>query len=388
MVIKQHSALKFQNIVKMDKKIPKFIYIDDEEPQIVESFIHGLNDTGKIKVVRLDFSESKSMELLCGLIKTQDCDGLLMDLRLDGEGVNRLGISATPIAQQIRTLAAQKEIPEYPIVLCSTLKKLKATYEADLTSHDLFDCIFTKTEYDRDKAATKMSALANGYNLVQSSNGDLFKLLDRQLPDKIDNRIFERFISNKHFGGFEFLSYIINEIFHHSGILVKENVLAARLGVDIDASGNAWKEVLARLSDIGAVYSGVLSDGWKRYWADVINDFFEKVSDGELLPILTAKERVDILETKLNIKGLKAADTLKYCTSSMFWSVCEGYKKPLDPAEGYEVFESDVLKSWQESKYMSFAAVVSEKFPKIRLTTEAQARFHRNKIELREKSKK
>ena len=49
MVIKQHSALKFQNIVKMDKKIPKFIYIDDEEPQIVESFIHGLNDTGKFK---------------------------------------------------------------------------------------------------------------------------------------------------------------------------------------------------------------------------------------------------------------------------------------------------------------------------------------------------
>ena len=42
----------------MDKKIPKFIYIDDEEPQIVESFIHGLNDTGKIKVVRLDFSLS------------------------------------------------------------------------------------------------------------------------------------------------------------------------------------------------------------------------------------------------------------------------------------------------------------------------------------------
>ncbi|WP_288091093.1 hypothetical protein, partial [Alistipes finegoldii] len=77
----------------MDKKIPKFIYIDDEEPQIVESFIHGLNDTGKIKVVRLDFSESRSMEPLCELIKTQDCDGLLMDLRLDGEGVNRLGIS-------------------------------------------------------------------------------------------------------------------------------------------------------------------------------------------------------------------------------------------------------------------------------------------------------
>ena len=187
MVIKQHSALKFQNIVKMDKKIPKFIYIDDEEPQIVESFIHGLNDTGKIKVVRLDFSESKSMELLCGLIKTQDCDGLLMDLRLDGEGVNRLGISATPIAQQIRTLAAQKEIPEYPIVLCSTLEKLKATYEADLTSHDLFDCIFTKTEYDRDKAATKMSALANGYNLVQSSNGDLFKLLHRKIGRHFSN---------------------------------------------------------------------------------------------------------------------------------------------------------------------------------------------------------
>lgn len=37
---------------------------------------------------------------------------------------------------------------------------------------------------------------------------------------------------------------------------------------------------------------------------------------------------------------------------------------------------------------MSFAAVVSEKFPKIRLTTEAQARFHRNKIELEGKKQK
>lgn len=111
MVIKQHSALKFQNIVKMDKKIPKFIYIDDEEPQIVESFIHGLNDTGKIKVVRLDFSESRSMEPLCELIKTQDCDGSLMDLRLDGEGVNRLGVSATPIASTNTNSCCSKKNP-------------------------------------------------------------------------------------------------------------------------------------------------------------------------------------------------------------------------------------------------------------------------------------
>lgn len=374
--------------MKMNKQAAKFIYIDDEDTQIIESFIHGLNDTEKIEVKRLDFSGDRSMESLCELIKQQVCDGILMDLRLDGEGINRISVSATPIAQQIRTLAAQKEIPEYPIVLCSTLEKLNATYEADLTSHDLFDYIFTKTEYDRIKTATKMASLVNGYNLVRSSKGDLYKLLDRQLPDKIDRRIFERFISNKDFGAFEFLSFIIKEIFHHSGILIKENILAARLGVDIVASGDAWQKVLDSLSGTGAAYSGILSDGWKRYWADIINDFFKEISDGELLPILTAKERVSILESKLKIKGLKAAVAIKYCSSSMFWTVCEGDKKPLDPAEGYEVFESDELKSWQESKYMSFSAFVSEKYPKIRLTSEAQARFNRDRIEMRGKKQK
>lgn len=367
-------------------KIPKFIYIDDEDPLVIESFIHGLNDTQKVEIERLDFTNAKSLEDVCNLINTHISDGLLMDLRLDGEGVNRLGISATPIAQQLRTLAAQKEMPEFPIILCSTLEKLKATYEADIASHDLFDYKFTKTGYDRIKVATKMATLANSYKRLNTHNTDIFELIGRTLPDTFDNRIFERYITNTRFGAFDFLTFIIKELFHHSGVLIKENILAARLGIDIEASGEAWNDLLVHLTD--TVYSGILSEGWKRYWADLVNVFFENISNGELLPVLTATERVNILKKKFNLDGLKPAQPIKYCCSSMFWSICEGFKKPLDPAEGYDVFESDVLKSWQEPKYLSFAAVISERYPEIRLTSEARAKFAKDKKELQEKRSK
>lgn len=53
-----------------------------------------------------------------------------------------------------------------------------------------------------------------------------------------------------------------------------------------------------------------------------------------------------------------AAKPMPLCKSTEFWTICEGYKKPLDPLEGFRIYSSYELKPWQESKYLSLDAVL------------------------------
>lgn len=49
----------------------KYIFIDDESNEAVQSIIHGLNDTGKILIEQLSFSREDSFESLTEKIKPQ-----------------------------------------------------------------------------------------------------------------------------------------------------------------------------------------------------------------------------------------------------------------------------------------------------------------------------
>ena len=129
---------------------PKYIYIDDENDGSITSLINGFNDTGLIEVHQLSIEKGLSFSVLESLIKSkitdENYDGLLIDLRLDGEGPNQLEYSAISISSELRSVCARNELKSFPIILCSTLDKIKETYKSDKTSHDLFDYTFRKSE--------------------------------------------------------------------------------------------------------------------------------------------------------------------------------------------------------------------------------------------------
>lgn len=338
---------------------PKYIYVDDENDKSIESLINGFNDTKLVEVERLpitkgmDFSTLKN--LIVQKIEKDGFSGLLIDLRLDGEGPDSLDYSAISVSSELRSLSARKEIKSFPIVLCSTIDKIKETYKSDKTSHDLFDYTFKKAgspEYE--KFSKKLRALAIGYiSLPHDNSISLEKIFDREDLNNLDQRIFERFYNQDVIVPYDFAHFTVKTLFHCTNPLIKETTLAARFGVDISKSGDAWKILVSKFEN--CKYSGLFSHGWDRWWADILNTQLKEIS-GKNFSFLKAEERVDILSKTLNVENLVPAVPIKNNASSEFWTICEALKLPLDPLEGVKIKLSHELKPWQESKYISLYA--------------------------------
>lgn len=338
--------------------VPKYIYIDDENDTSVESLINGFNDTELVAVERLPLSKGMDFSILKSLIiekvEKDGFLGLLIDLRLDGEGPDKLDYSAISISSELRAQSARKEISSFPIVLCSTIDKIKETYKSDKTSHDLFDYTFKRTEEPNYyKFSKKLSSLGNGYKELPNGEYSLEKIYNRSDLNTLDQRIFERFYNQDIIVPYDFAYFAVKTLFHCTNPLIKETTLAARLGVDISKSSEAWGMLLIKFEN--CKYSGLFSDGWDRWWADLINIQLKLIT-GKNFSFLKAEERVNMLSEIFKIEGLVAALPIQNNASSEFWTICEALKLPLDPLEGVKIKLSHELKPWQEPKYISLFA--------------------------------
>lgn len=357
----------------------KYLYIDDENDSSIQSIVNGFNDIKIIDVEYFPLSEFKEFGKLRNELierrKKKLYDGIIIDLRLDGDGPDRVDFNATSITQELRSITARGDIPSFPIVLCSTEPKIRETYDNDKSSHDLFDYKFEKSMTpDFKKFSIKIAALANGYNWLNSQKSfDIQLIFANKDINSLDPRIFERFIEAESKNVVhDFAHFAIKQLFHNTNPLLKDKMVAARLGIDIDKSGENWiKLINGVFSD--AKYKGLFSDGWDRWWADSIVNVFKTLTDSKL-SFLNAEERVSLLMEKTGISGLVAAKPLPHCNSSEFWTICEGHKKPLDPLEGFKIFASSELKPWQESKYLSFDAIIE------RLGVEKGLRPHKSEL--------
>lgn len=339
----------------------KYLYIDDENGTPEISTLNGFNDLKIIQVERFplsDFREFSTLKIeLIKRFKENSYDGLILDLRLDGTGVDRTEFNATALTSELRSVAARKEISSFPIVLCSTESNIKQTYDTDKTSHDLFDYKINKSNEKPgwEKMSIKLASLANGYKWLQNGTKQYhevfglkdLKSLDERILEKIDT--FSVTYDNTHF--------VVKHFFHQTNPLINEKILAARLGVDInktpkDEWGKLKNEILVDIK-----YTGIFSDGWQRWWSDRLVTWFGEFS-GENLAFINAEKRVKILVDKYGLNELVVAQPLKFCNSTEFWSICEAYKVPIDPLEAFRIFTTVDMKPWEEYKYISLLAIL------------------------------
>ena len=101
----------------------------------------------------------------------------------------------------------------------------------------------------------------------------------------------------------------------------------------------------------------MFAEGWKRWWANDLVEWFNNIS-GEKLAFLKAVKRVEILKSITGLQDIEYARPLEYCTSTEFWSICEGFKVPIDPLEAFKIHTTADLKPWQESKVISLFAIL------------------------------
>lgn len=327
----------------------RFFYIDDNRPSLNEAIIRNLNAIDGVKVESV---EAKEWDQQIEFLLTENYDGLLIDWRL-GDLVK---YDSEALAQHIRTLVNNGTLKhDIPVLLCSANSKFQENYGRDDSSHNLF-----LTTYEKDvianqaeRVSTEMNSLAEAFKSVQKNdNVDVKSLLALRQEISIDLRLIEEvtaLINNRipH----NFVRFILNEVVEKPGPLIDEDILAARLGIDLKRSPDWTRLQNEYLSTFS--YNGILHEGWRRWWAEGFENWWKSQISTTNPKGRAAKQRVKLLIEKTGLTGLTFAEKQKFSFGTEYWTRCVITKLPLDPLDGLRVIPPTPQLPWQEEQFVS-----------------------------------
>lgn len=335
-----------------------YFYIDDDPNS--HDKIQGFEcDNLVISTVQHQDSWEEQLNFLKS--KEQDLDGLILDLKLDdmpNGHHKRAEFRGTSLAQEIRTRQKEGGLKSFPIVLFSANDKLQLALEN--SGKDLFDICIDKSDISSESFpiyTSKMIALVRGYYKLQSSksNDEIF-CIDCSL---FDSRFVNEFDNLKNSPIHIQSRFLITELLEKQGLLLNEDVLAARLGIDKKMSDD-WELLKTKIGN--TQYKGVFFEGWARWWMPLIDEWWSKDLKADIsLRSSTAKERVERIRDYYQLNKLKEAERIDKNNSDEFWTVCVAYNRPLDPVEGLLIQGQDNLYPWQEPAFVSIDAALKRR---------------------------
>jgi CheY-like chemotaxis protein len=329
----------------------KVVYIEDQE---ADSVLHDLSQCD------LDVVHCKptSFKDTVNFVDAERPDLILMDFRLLQGGGE---VDAPSIAQYYRTLSIDDKRASLPIVLLSNDQKIHGYYK-DYTSHDLFDFFIIKESlHDKiEKYSRLMKELIESYSTIatlQLKSGELYGLLEvpELLIPEIDPRIRETLLSKKYQTNIYMASaFILNNVVKPIGVLIGEDVLAARLGVS--KSSADWEKLLDLINE--CKYLGTYSRTYRRWWSVGIENWWvSEVDSHNHLRRLNSDQKLKALEAKFDSLVLnKVSGDAKSITES-FWTVCQSSLTPVDPSEAFEIQTDLTSMPWLDSQYYSYESV-------------------------------
>lgn len=336
----------------------RYLYLDDEAS--ADAFAEAVSTSDEVEITT---EPPMAFEAQLGDIakRSNILDGIILDWRLDQKSTvnGKARFRAGSLAQELRTLGTEDKIPEMPIVLWSTEQRLSKSYTGDVTSHDLFDRLYKKDEIVKQlpRVQAELVALVQGYQRIRDERAGprkfqrLLQLDDVQFG-QLDPRLANRFAGRSGVPAHEFSRFLLKGLLEVPGPLVAEELLAARLGIDIGASPD-WVRLLLQIPE-EAKYSGPFASAWRRWWWHTIDRTWWPSLAANLRPlsVLEATERVAILRRYTRLKRLVAAEPVPGAIGFRYWTICESSRRPLDPADGV-VLDNKSLEPWQDRRYIS-----------------------------------
>lgn len=370
----------------------KYLYVDDDETSRIKPLIDELeyHSNGELEIVHTRVRPMQ--EIRCMFIDGK-YDGLIIDQKLDA--VNEYGKSVdywgTSLAQNMRTeMIGDPSVPSSPIVLLSNEDVYLRFFDSDESAHNLFDFTFGKTQVSRDeefakKASKIISELGKAYALARRtipslkeqrvSNKELLEPLlcwNDDLYEYTDTRFVEYVVSKSH-DLHILISLLLNTFVRSAGILITEEMLATKLGVDINNSED-WEALLDRIEPYA--YNGVFSNLKKRWWMSGIEDWWYEIHHEQTLRALTADERVEVLKSNLELEKLVSIAP-KYSNgkqSKKFWVNCIVSGTPLDPYDAIVANKPDLM-PWEQTIYLDAEVTFNRKHtPKFSVHPDFQAK--------------
>jgi len=330
----------------------KYLYIDDQV-DTAKGFSLGLSihpDELKVEIPVYPLKWKEQIKDIRD--KRNNIHGLLLDLKLVIRDSNNSGVQyqSPSLAEELRTLAKEGLFRNLPILLCSTDDKFQQYY--DSTSHDLFDGTYKKddlTDYTKsDQIINEFIAHAEAYQEIAKNRNDLKKLLKHDNILKDIELEFECLTTDHD------KATLIREVVLPTGILIDEDILAIRLGIDKEKSEEDWGALKKEFDSIK--YKGIYSKAWQRWWMPELYKWWQEKFPDDLIQNTSANKKVELLREKLGLEKLTAIAKPKHHIYDTFWQKCALSDTPLESADGLRTRERQKY-SWQNPKYISLKYV-------------------------------
>ena len=298
--------------------------------------------------------------------------GVLMDVEL-GNAAGELG-SGPGIAQDIRVKQRSKDITaEYPIVRFAGRAKVERSVKGDPGSDDLFDLKIPKEELAKDVAAVQIRLIGlenvySGLNAVDTKANDAINrllaldeaLLRRWSNDSFHDRLLSALQIATHVGAGAFLRGFLTP----TGLLIGENVLSYRLGVDAAKSGEYWTSLVSALP---FQYKGTASEFFPRWWARGLEEWWLETVKGERpLGSLSIAQRIDTLSKQFN--GLVPMSMPEGSAGDKPWRLCALSLEedppvliPVDPSEAVRLTPRADPPPWTDPTHVSLRLALQKR---------------------------
>jgi len=355
----------------------KYLYIN-HQPVDTQGIALDLSiKPEKLKVEKPTEPKSWNEQIQFLRDKRKEFNGLLLDLRLTDrdDNVNSVEYQSSSLAQEIRSLAKEGLIEDLPIILCSTDDNFKSLY--DSTNQDLFDAVFDKDKMNGSKVIEEFVAYVKTYETIQKNKTDLKKLLDS--GDLNISQIQQYFNDLK---TVHERAALLKEVVFPSGILIDEELLAVRLGLDKEKSED-WEELLKKLNRSNkSKYKGVYSKVWQRWWMPLLYKWWDKNFPKLFFQNTPASKKVEALKKKFKLKKLTGLELPEYHEYHSFWHKCVKSEKliPLVSADGLRT--KDIPKyEWQDISYISNNFVINSTLKQQKELRKNIYHFHKNSLE-------
>lgn len=343
----------------------KYLYIDDDQNA------HGIVKYVENSELNFDIEEPRSwndqIEYLIENKNINNYDGLLLDLKLefteeyntsnknDNHRNKQIKFTGADLAQAIRTkIKSEDSIEDLPIFLCSTDNGFMKYF--DRTSLDLFDKKLDKTKDFSNQEKTRQifieySAAYKKLNQIF----DLEKLLDIKIDDNEELSILKAEFQ-KCKTSHEKLYLLDRFVLQESGILINENLLAIRLGINIKESDH-WENFKADYL-VKYKYEGILSNLYNRWWnQELIEDF--KYNFKINLKVLESEKRVKAINEFLEKYQLSPIEKMDNQSFTTYWYECYLSDNPLDVLDGLKIMNIPRF-PWLDQNYISKEYLLSE----------------------------
>lgn len=333
----------------------------DDSPEEAAAFAKRLS---RKDILSIDHMSGTEAATAIGLASFAPA-GVLMDVDLSNEiGRQQTGPG---LSQDMRVAQQKLAIPAFPIVRFSLRHKVLENIGRDASSDDIFDLKLEKDGLSNDglcsAAQIKLVGVRQIYDALGEGVVDLPKLLG------LSNDLWLRWGSSAFQSDFEVGDRVhlkaspLVRLMVHPGLLIEEDILAFRLGVD-PAASKGWGNLRESLADYS--YRGVSSSCFVRWWARGIEEWWQDSLGAEApLAGCNIAQRVEFLSKQFeNLMPLRMP---KGSMGERPWRYCLLTKEqrqeviPIDPSRAVKIRPRSPMPSWLDPLYAALGVALQNR---------------------------